>query len=180
MSDGGVPYATYRSAPDTRPAPVTAELSVASAADIDQLAAIQMRVRGGEIGQWAERIARSISGERSVSVVARVGGEIAGYANAAFLPEHPGDGAPDGYYLTGVTVSPQWRRRGLGRALTRLRMAWVWERDPLVWCFVSARNGSSLGLHAALGFCEVRRAPVLQGVPFEGGTGVLLRARRPI
>jgi phosphinothricin acetyltransferase len=180
MSDDAVPYATYRSAPDARLAPVTAELSVASADDIDQLAAIQMRVRGGEIGPWAERIARSISGEQSVSVVARVGGEITGYANAAFLPEHPGDGAPDGYYLTGVSVSPQWRRRGLGRALTRWRMAWVWERAPLVWCFVSARNDSSLDLHTALGFCEVLRAPALQGVPFDGGAGVLLRAHRPI
>ncbi|MCC9309743.1 GNAT family N-acetyltransferase [Kitasatospora sp. RB6PN24] len=157
-----------------------AELSEASAGDIDQLAALQTEVRGGGVAQWAERIGRAVGAERSVVVVARVDGEITGYANVTFLPEHPGDGAPDGYYLSGVTVSPRWRRQGVGRALTRWRMAWVWARDPSVWCFVSARNRASLDLHTALGFVEVRRAPVLQGVSFEGGSGALLRAQRPI
>ncbi len=112
-------------------------------------------------------------------MLARVGGETAGYANVAFLSEHPEDGAPGGYYLTGVTVAPRWRRRGVGAALTRWRMVWAWQRGPEVWCFVSARNRASLDLHHALGFREVRRAGVLQGVAFDGGEGVLIRAQCP-
>jgi phosphinothricin acetyltransferase len=59
-------------------------------------------------------------------------------------------------------------------------MAWVWERAPEVWCFVSAANPVSMDLHVALGFVEVRRAPALQGVTFDCGEGVLLRATRPL
>ena len=131
------------------------------------------------MAQWAKRIARSAGGEQSAVVLARVGGELAGYANVSFLPENLDDGAPGGYYLTGVSVLPGWRRRGVGNALTQWRMEWAWQRTPDVWCFVSARNQASLDLHYALRFSAVRRAAALQGVAFDGGEGVLLRARRP-
>lgn len=131
------------------------------------------------MSQWVGRIGRVVDGERSVVVLAKVDGELAGYANVVFLPEHPDDGAPSGYYLAGVTVAVSWRRRGVGEALTRWRMAWAWQRAPEVWCFVSAQNRASLDLHEALGFAEVRRAASLQGTSFDGGEGLLLRAHSP-
>jgi phosphinothricin acetyltransferase len=144
------------------------------------LAVLQSGVRGGPVALWAERIERAVSGERSAVVLARVGDEVAGYGNVAFLPEHPQDHAPEGCYLTGVTVAPRWRRRGIGEALTRWRMAWAWARTSELWCVISVRNPVSLDLHRALGFQEARRASSFQGVTFEGGEGILLSAQRPI
>lgn len=155
------------------------ELAGANEDDVPYLAALQAAARGGTVPEWAERIARLADGELSAVVLARVARALAGYANVTFLPEHPGDGAPPGYYLAGITVAPEWRRRGIATALTQWRMTWAWKRGPEAWCFVSAANRASLDLHHTLGFEEVRRGPSFQGVTYDCGEGVLLRARRP-
>ncbi|WP_231904889.1 GNAT family N-acetyltransferase [Streptantibioticus cattleyicolor] len=151
----------------------------ASGDDVPALAVMQARARGGTADEWADRIHRTRQGERTLVITAKVSGEPVGYANVAFLPAHPVDRAPAGYYLTGVTVDPVWRRRGIGKLLTRRRMDWVWERDPVVRCFVSARNRASLDLHRGLGFKRVAAGASFQGVEFTGGEGLLLRADAP-
>jgi GNAT superfamily N-acetyltransferase len=171
-------FAAYMPHPVQRHAPVSAVVAEATGDDVPALAVLQARARGGSAGEWAERIDRARRGERCVVVTAKVSGEAVGYANVAFLPEHPVDHAPAGYYLTGVTVDPAWRRRGLARLLTRWRMNWVWERDSAIWCFISARNPASLDLHRELGFDHVVIGAVFQGVEFAGGEGWLLRAGR--
>ncbi|MFI6946749.1 GNAT family N-acetyltransferase [Streptomyces sp. NPDC050422] len=121
-------YVPYLAGPRTRARAVVAE---ATADDVPALAALQARARGGEAEEWAERISRARSAERSLVITAKVSGEAVGYANAAFLPEHPVDHAPAGYYLTGVTVDPAWRRRGIAKLLTLRRMDWVRGRARL-------------------------------------------------
>jgi ribosomal protein S18 acetylase RimI-like enzyme len=186
MSEAVSPFAEYRPGPLGREPAVAVGLAVALAEareeDLEDLAKLQAGVRGGTVSDWAGRIAKTLRGERNVVVVARVGGEVAGYANVIHLAPHPDDGAPGGYYLMGVSVARRWRRRGIGDALTRWRMAWVGgaQGAPEVWCFVSAANAASVDLHLALGFEEVRRAPVLQGVSFDCGEGVLLRRVRTL
>src|SRR5262245_50945419 len=128
-------FATYVPRPVERHAPVSAVVAEATVDDVPVLAALQARARGGSVGEWADRIHRARCGERGLVVTAKVSGEAVGYANVAFLPEHPVDHAPAGYYLTGVTVDPAWRRRGMGKLLTRRRMEWIWERDSAIWCF---------------------------------------------
>lgn len=179
MSDPVSPFADYLPSPAEREAAATVSLAEAAESDIEELAKLQVGVRGGTAPEWAGRIRKTMRSALNVVVVARVGTEIAGYGNVMYLARHPADGAPQGYYLMGVSVAPRWRRRGIGDALSRRRMAWVWERAPEVWCFVSAANQASVDLHLALGFAEVRRAPALQGVAFDCGEGVLLRATRP-
>lgn len=171
-------FAAYVPRPGTRLEPVPAELAEATEDDVPVLAALQARARGGSPGEWADRIRRARCRERSLVLTAKVSGEALGYANAEFLPEHPVDHAPAGYYLTGVTVDPAWRRRGVATLLTRQRMDWVWERDSSVRCFVSARNGASLRLHRELGFRHERPGASFQGIEFAGGEGRLLRALR--
>ncbi|MDO0924059.1 GNAT family N-acetyltransferase [Streptomyces sp. TG1A-8] len=179
MPDFSSHFAGYLPGLTPHPAPAFPVLVQARHDDVHHLAVLQTGIRGGTVSQWADRIARTVDGERSAVVLARVDGELAGYANVALLPENPDDGAPSGYYLTGVTVAVRWRRRGIGKSLTRWRMAWAWQRASEVWCFVSAQNRASLDLHDALGFAEVRRADRLQGVSFDCGEGVLLRAHPP-
>ncbi|MFJ9691599.1 GNAT family N-acetyltransferase [Kitasatospora sp. NPDC101183] len=171
-------FAAYVPEPGERREPVAAVVAEAVEEDVAVLARLQARARGGEAGEWAVRIRRAIGGERGVVITAKVAGEAVGYASVAYLPEHPQDCAPAGYYLTGVTVDPAWRRRGLGASLTRWRMEWVWGRGEAVWCFVSAGNRASLDLHRELGFERVRSGPAFQGVGFAAGTGWLLRADR--
>ncbi|MFI6862707.1 GNAT family N-acetyltransferase [Streptomyces sp. NPDC050421] len=154
-------------------------MAEATADDVPALAALQARARGGEAEEWAERISRARSAERSLVITAKVSGEAVGYANAAFLPEHPVDHAPAGYYLTGVTVDPAWRRRGIAKLLTLRRMDWVRGRAPAVRCFVSAGNRASLDLHRELGFVAVASGPSFHGVEFDDGDGWLLRADPP-
>lgn len=179
MGGMGLRFAAYVPRPLERHAPASAVVAEATGDDVSVLAVLQARARGGSAREWAGRIHRARCGDRSLVATAKVAGEAVGYANVAFLPEHPMDHAPAGYYLTGVTVDPAWRRRGIARLLTRRRMDWVWERDSAIWCFISARNRASLDLHRELGFHHVLFGASFQGVEFTGGEGWLLRADRP-
>jgi len=114
-------------------------------------------------------------------LVAIVGDQIAGYGRTGYFTppvDAPANVAPEGYYLGGLLVGAQWRRRGLGGELTVARVAWVFEHAPEVWYFTNARNRASLELHFKAGFAEVTRDFVFPGVSFDGGVGVLCRARR--
>ncbi|WP_035844971.1 GNAT family N-acetyltransferase [Kitasatospora azatica] len=178
MSDHTNPFAEYQPHLAERRTSVDAALREASAEDLTALAAVQVRVRGGEEREWVTRLAKALDSERGTVVLCQVDGVVAGYANVAFLPEHPVDRAPGGYYLTGVTVDHPWRRQGLGRLLTQWRMGWAWERARDIWCFVSTENRASLDLHSALGFTPVRTGGSFQGVSFTAGEGILMGAHR--
>lgn len=179
MAGRDLRFAAYLPHPAERHAPVTAVVAEATVDDVPMLALLQARARGGSADEWADRIHRALRSERSLVIAAKVSGETVGYANAAFLPEHAEDGAPAGYYLTGVTVDPDWRRRGIARLLTRRRMDWIWERDSAVWCFISAKNRASLDLHRELGFVQMMVGASFQGIEFDGREGWLLRADQP-
>jgi ribosomal protein S18 acetylase RimI-like enzyme len=86
------------------------------------------------------------------------------------------DDVPDGHFVSALTVHPTWWRRGVGERIAGELMGWTRDRGESLWSVVNARNGASLALHRECGFVEVRRAPSLAGVEFDGGEGVLLRA----
>ena len=44
-------------------------------------------------------------------------------------PDSPPNVAPAGWYLSGVIVAEDHRRRGIGRRLTQARLNWIAERD---------------------------------------------------
>lgn len=114
----------------------------------------------------------------------RVDGGLLGYGRVGFLrppditsaDRAPTGCAPAGWYLIGLVVDPEQRRRGIGTALTTARMRSVGDRADHVWYFTNARNRVSLELHAGLGFREMTRDFWVPGVTFDGGVGVLGRA----
>ena len=128
MSEPVSPFAEDLPSPVERAAVAGVSLAEAVESDLAELAALQVGVRGGVRGgtlpEWSGRIARTMRSALSAVVVARVGTEIAGYGNVMYLARHPEDDAPEGYYLMGVSVAHRWRRRGIGDAMTRWRMAW--------------------------------------------------------
>lgn len=108
-------------------------------------------------------------------LVADRAGLVVGWAMLA--PWAGYEDVPDGQYVSALTVHPARRRTGVG---SRLLGDVVSQKRPPrvpVRSVVNARNAPSLALHAALGFREVRRAPTLARIGFDGGTGVLLERR---
>jgi ribosomal protein S18 acetylase RimI-like enzyme len=149
----------------------------AGADDVDAIARIEHISRGGDVSGWQERLRADLGHPARWLFTASHLDSVIGFGRVALLDEAV-DG-PGGFYLGGVTVDPAHRRHGVGTALTTHRLAWIWERAELAWCVVNVRNAASLRMHEQLGFIEVRHGSPIQGTEFDGGVGVLLRARRP-
>ncbi|MBT2586917.1 GNAT family N-acetyltransferase [Arthrobacter sp. ISL-95] len=118
------------------------------------------------------------SGRRAGEGIGRGGSSVVGWAKTHLWDYGDGPALP-GHYLGGVTVRPDFRRRGIAAELTGARVQWIWERAEVAWFVVNASNHASLTLHRGFGFQEVARGPAFHSVRFDGGEGVLLRAARP-
>jgi len=93
-------------------------------------------------------------------------------------PQKPPEGAPanavpDGWYLTGVIVTPQFRRRRIGHQLTQARLQWLLRRTSNVYYVASAQNRVMIELHRQFGFVEMTRDFSFPDVTFTGGVGIL-------
>jgi GNAT superfamily N-acetyltransferase len=148
--------------------------------DIARLAPIAAEREGTSVEEAAASLARFLdeaTGGRALLLIAESAGAAVGFAKAAYFappPGSPANTAPEGWYLSGVVVSPAVRRRGVGAALTAARLEWLAARDvSRVYYFANARNRTSIDLHAAFGFVEVTRDFTHPHAQFEGGVGVL-------
>jgi GNAT superfamily N-acetyltransferase len=148
----------------------------------DDLPHVARIVAEREEGDPAEHLARLVreferrEGPESALWVATLDGRVVGHARAVwFTPPagSPSDVAPEGWYLAGVIVDPEFRGRGVGEALTRARLAWIDGRGGRTFYFASARNRVTIDLHAKLGFVEVTRQYTYPGASFTGGVGIL-------
>lgn len=84
------------------------------------------------------------------------------------------DCIPDGWYLLGLCVDPQFRRCGIGNELTRRRCIAIAKLATTVRYFANSTNKTSIALHQKLGFIEERRPISHPQVTFSGGgVGVL-------
>ncbi len=159
------------------------EIRSATRDDLAACASLAVAESGGEPVAWCEKLGRELDDPNCLVVVALLAGDLAGYGRTAWFeppPDASRDVAPRGYYLVGVFVAPAARRRGVGRALTEARLAWIGARAREAWYFANARNAASLELHRQLGFVEVTRSFSYPEVAFDGGEGVLCRARLPL
>jgi ribosomal protein S18 acetylase RimI-like enzyme len=52
-------------------------------------------------------------------------------------------------------VHPPFRRRGIGRALTQARIAWLMQHTDTVWSTVEEQNLAARALHARTGFTRI-------------------------
>jgi ribosomal protein S18 acetylase RimI-like enzyme len=131
---------------------------------------------------WHASLLEDIESPDRLLVVAEHVDEVIGYGRVlAFAPDRdaPPDIAPPGYYLMGLVVRHDHRRRGVGGALTRARLGWISERASEAWYFANARNVASIALHQPFGFDEVTRTFVYPRVDFDHGEGILFRVRLP-
>jgi RimJ/RimL family protein N-acetyltransferase len=147
--------------------------------DLPALAEITAEREGESADRWLESFGRTLdraSTGSALVLVARSSGEIAAYGKVErhVLPEPSlKNAAPAGWYLAGVIVRPEHRRRGIGAALTGARLDWIAGRARTAHYFANARNQASVDLHAALGFREISRDFHHPHAHFEGGAGIL-------
>ena len=172
-------WATYGAATDGEPALEDVDIRPAVASDCRGVAAIIHERDSVPIADARAHCERDLAGKDRLVLVATVGGELAGFARAARWERPrgrlPDNVAPSGWYLLGVIVRDRWRRHGLGRELTKRRVAWIGERADEAWYFSNARNQTSIDLHAQVGFVEVTRDFSFPDASFEGGEGILFR-----
>lgn len=148
----------------------------ASAHDLDGVLDVQCRAPGRSATErFREQAADAITDQSLLFLVACVGENVIGWAMTTHFAEPDGP-APAGHYLMGVTVDPEWRRKGAGTLLVEARLDWIRERDKVAYFFANARNPGSIALHERWGFREIARGVEFRGVPFDGGEGVLFAA----
>jgi len=151
--------------------------------DVTELGAIEAAREGGKAAEYALRLEMSITSWNATAqgliLVAEHEGRLVGLAKVKhFTPpdDAPLNVAPSGWYLAGVIVVPEHRRRSVGRILTQARLNWIAQRDRWAYYFANAQNRVSIELHQQFGFVELTRDFTHPWVTFEGGIGVLLRA----
>ncbi len=184
MSDLFAPYGP-RDPGDTGGASVPPSLVIRNAVveDCESLARISHQRNGGDLAEHVAGFGRELRAPpdptRNLLLAALVDDRVVGYGKAdVFVPpdDAPPNCAPRGWYLTGVTIEPPMRRRGIGLALTRARLERVARRSVHAHYFANAMNRASIDLHARLGFEEVTRDFWYPRTSFTGGAGILFRA----
>jgi len=169
-------FAAFDPAPRREPPYSGLVVRDACAADLDAVAALAAAREGvDDPSRFRDTFAHALGAADQELLVAEVGGRIAGYGRSARLAL---PGLPEGWYLTGLVVATDCRRRGAGLALTHTRLERGLARAPRVLYFATAVNTVTIALHERLGFREVARGIVAPGTSFTGGVGVLFECTR--
>lgn len=140
----------------------------ATVADVEQVGDIST-ASGRD--SWSPRVFVATPGR--LVVIAEVNGELVGAAKTHFHKQGDGD-VPAGHYLGGVLVAPAHRRRGIGSALTRARLEWIWSHTDRAYYFANEHNTASIQLHEAFGFHPLGAFPEIHGVAADDGQSNLI------
>lgn len=141
--------------------------------DLPAIGTLAADRNGGNPDRWSTRYRRHTDSGDSALYVGTRAGSVVGYGLILTMT-FPERTAPDGLYLGGVTIAPERRRMGLGRALTQARIGWARERTDTLWYFASEQNRTSIALHDRFGFVEGTRDFSIPNVTFTG-EGILFR-----
>jgi GNAT superfamily N-acetyltransferase len=134
--------------------------------DVQACVRLVVAIGAGEAASWRQTLTRTVrDGQRRALFVAEARGQVVGYGRVVYAEADPDveTAAPAGWYLLGLVVDQAWRRRGIGEALTRARMAWVAERSDRLYCFIAHGNLASHELHERLGFTQLPRTWIPPG-----------------
>ncbi|QHK20115.1 GNAT family N-acetyltransferase [Pseudarthrobacter psychrotolerans] len=145
----------------------------AGPAVFEAIAAIEQASGRGPLSPSA--LAAAVADPERHVLVATADGAVIGWGKTHYW-DHDDGPAPSGHYLGGVTVLPEWRRLGVGAAMTAARLRWVWARASEAWYVVNAENLASIELHRRWNFTEVARGPRFHTTTFTGGLGLLMCA----
>lgn len=144
---------------------IVQEFSVRRASLEDISAFARLRLLRGHDDAVAARLAREeitrhLDSEEHAVFLAWEGERAIGYGRAQFYPGgrdlydtlRP---LPEGWYLRGIVVDPDFRRTGVATHLTRARLAWLGTRATGAYCFLDSEEAVALPMYQAEGFREV-------------------------
>jgi ribosomal protein S18 acetylase RimI-like enzyme len=154
----------------------------ATTQDVAACVALAGLVSDGTSDDWSALFHRDIARSDRYLTVARTGDRPIAYGRTAwFEPDAaaPVNAAPAGYYLIGLVVDPRWRRRGVARAVTRTRLAWISQRAAEAWYFADRANTVSIRLHERAGFATVTDDFWFPTVTDGGGSHLLGQVQLP-
>lgn len=139
-------------------------VEVRDAIESDLEATVQLIAahRGGDVEEWRRLFANALHDDKRHFVVALVDGRVIGFGHTKLVErDADGDGGdnlpPPGWYLAGVTVHPDCRRRGVGTAVTRIRLDRLRDVTDVVYYAADPDNVATLELHAHFGFAPTGR-----------------------
>jgi len=138
---------------------------------VDDLGHVNVVCDASDRARWTKEMIAPRN-DRVVFVAVTVG-EVVGAAKTDFHPD-PNGSAPAGHYLGGVVVAPEFRRRGVGSALTRARVEWIWSRASSAYYFANEYNTASIRMHETLGFLPRARFAEIHGVTADDGRSELV------
>lgn len=129
------------------------EIRDATEHDLDATVALIAAHRGGDVAEWRQLFDAALDDDARHFVVAVVAGSIVGFGHTKRVEARPADDAPPaGWFLSGVTVAPDVRRRGIGTALTRVRLDRLRGLTDVVYYAAEPDNEATVALHAPFGF----------------------------
>lgn len=170
-----VPFESERT---DRP-PLEFEVRAAGPEDVEGIAAVwgswhPDQMEGAQAGIAGE-IGKAQRGEGRLVMVAVHAGRVVAYGRAKEWSD--ADVAkfkdcPAGWWLSGSVVLPEFRRRGIGRALMQRRLAAL---GTIVYSKVDLANEVSMAWHLTSGFVEVTRDFTAPGMRDDGEPMALLR-----
>ena len=110
---------------------------------------------------WSEKaILDTMSGENAIFLVAKEDDAVCGYIGSYFVLDEG--------YITNVAVNPEFRRRGIGKALVRELIEKGKEKNLSFWTLeVRESNFGAIALYASLGFENVGKRPKFYSNPVE-------------
>jgi len=152
---GMQPESFARWSPDTTRTPADVVVRLGAEGDVAACVRLVLSLDLDDEAAWRQTLTRTVQdGERRALFVAEAGGHVVGYGRVVHTEPDRGipSAAPRGWYLLGLVVDRAWRRRGIGEALTKARMAWVAERSDRLYYFTGHGNLASQALHERLGF----------------------------
>ncbi len=153
--------------------------------DIGAIARISAEREGTDVGTHVERISAEFTRETGADerqlLIAVKESEVIGFGRIRKVGPDESSRAypsPEGWYLLGLIVCGQYRRMGVGRALSLARFDWLRSRGvSQVFSFFSAENRTSIDFHKSLGFDVVQEGSGFLHVGFDCGKGYLARKR---
>ena len=158
-------YAEYLSNSNQEPT-TDVQIRFAVSTDASDIGKIEVKVYGeypDPFDQVIEKINKAIKAQESNEIlqktwVAIKNRKIVGFSKIGFRKNIVND-FPDlvkGWYLTGVTIHPNWRRMGIAGLLVQTRMDWLKDKTNEVYYWSNKKNRVSEALHKKFGFKEIK------------------------
>ena len=116
--------------------------------------------------EWQHRAAMAATGARAIGITATVDGRWVGMARGVVDDEAPPDEPNPSVWLVGVYVTPEWRGRGVGRAVSEAVVDWARERGAReVLLHVADWNDGARRVYESIGFAATGNVETLPHDP---------------